>query len=159
MKEIAWILLGWLALVVTANAASFDCTKATLKVEKLVCDTPFISKLDDDLGKAYQEVSHKANKEQKLLLATEQKYWLKNSRNLCTDENCVKQAYQSRLNTLARFFEISKNHLSNESDNMFCAEIRKMKHSVVSTSKGAFQTVYTYALDKSIICMARKVMG
>jgi len=148
MKRIAWVVGGWFALVTTAQAASFDCRKASSTIEKLVCDTPAISKLDDDLGKAYKEATRKANEEQKQRLATDQKYWLKHVRNLCADESCVKQAYQFRLTALTSFFESAAATPSDAPTDAFCTAVRKMKHSVESEIQGAYQTVYTYALDK-----------
>lgn len=105
MKQTTWVVLGWLVLSCAAHAASFDCAKAGAKVEKLVCDTLSISKLDDELGKLYQEVLSKANEEQKQLLVAEQKHWLKHTRNVCGDESCLKVAYWSRQAGLATFFE------------------------------------------------------
>ncbi len=37
------------------HAASFDCSKATSEVEKLICGDEELSKLDDSLNKAYLE--------------------------------------------------------------------------------------------------------
>ncbi|MHB1677390.1 MAG: lysozyme inhibitor LprI family protein [Sulfuriferula sp.] len=54
MNKLILTIIGWFALVMTAQAASFDCGKVVTKVEKLVCANPEISKLDDTLGKAYQ---------------------------------------------------------------------------------------------------------
>ena len=45
MKQTLWIVLGWLMLSFAAEAASFDCTKATSKVEKLVCADAALTKL------------------------------------------------------------------------------------------------------------------
>lgn len=86
-------------------AASFDCGKAQTKVEKLVCNTPAISKLDDEIGKLYQATINKASEEQKQVLVTLQKHWLKHTRNVCKDEVCLKLAYWSRQAELETFFE------------------------------------------------------
>lgn len=67
--------------------------------------TQAISKLDDELGKAYQDVLGKANEEQKQRLMTEQKHWLEHTRNACKNETCFKHAYWSRLAALAAYFE------------------------------------------------------
>jgi uncharacterized protein YecT (DUF1311 family) len=104
MKRIAWIFLGWLVLLTSAQAASFDCGKAATKVENLICSSSYISKLDDDLAKVFQEAIHKANEEQKQRLVNEQKNWLKQSRNICIVEPCFEQAYTSRMEALAKFF-------------------------------------------------------
>lgn len=99
-----------------AQAASFDCGKAASKVEKLVCDNPVISKLDGELGKTYQDDLHKANEEQKQRLITEQKHWLKYTRNACSNETCFKHAYWSRLAELETFFEPHSPLYKKESD-------------------------------------------
>jgi uncharacterized protein len=113
---LAAVLLGWLMMVSTVQAASFDCAKAEIKVEKLVCDTPSIFKLDDELSKLYQDIIGKANDEQKQLLITEQKHWLKYTRNLCEDETCLKLAYWSRQAGLATFFEPKSPLYKHEAD-------------------------------------------
>ena len=43
----------------TASAASFDCAKATLPQEKLVCGDKELSRLDDQMGVAYAQ--HQSN--------------------------------------------------------------------------------------------------
>jgi uncharacterized protein len=119
LKQSVWFsaaLLGCLVLTPSAQAASFDCGKASTKVEKLVCDTPAISKLDNELDKFYQDVLGKANGEQKKLLITEQKHWLKHSRNECKDETCLKLAYWSRQSELVTFFESHSPLYEHESD-------------------------------------------
>jgi uncharacterized protein len=110
------MMVACLVLAVSAQAASFDCAKAGTKVEKLICDTLAISKLDDELGKAYQYDLSKATEEQKQLLITEQKHWLKYTRNACEDETCLKLAYWSRQAGLATFFEPKSPLYKHETD-------------------------------------------
>lgn len=43
------VIFGLLISTGTANAASFDCSKAHTVVEKLVCNTPSLSQADDEL--------------------------------------------------------------------------------------------------------------
>ena len=108
IKRNMWLvaaLLGCLIMALPVRAASFDCGKAETKVEKLVCDNPVISKLDDKLGKTYQNDLNKANDEERQRLITEQKHWLKYTRNVCSNEACFKHAYWSRLAELETFFE------------------------------------------------------
>lgn len=80
-----------------AQAASFDCTTAHSKVEKLICSDPVTSKLDSDLGVAYDRALAKADAEQRKKLQIKEKRWLRNVRNTCTDQACVKLAYWDRL--------------------------------------------------------------
>ncbi len=47
-------ILGTCLLSTYANSASFDCNKAATWVEKTVCDSPELSKLDDTMAKKYK---------------------------------------------------------------------------------------------------------
>lgn len=48
------LLLLTVALPNTANAASFDCTKAGTDQEKMICSDSILSSLDDKLAKTYK---------------------------------------------------------------------------------------------------------
>lgn len=123
MNRLISVLLLWLAVTVQAQAASFDCEKAQSKVEHLVCGdsklskldqklaktfgedyTTSLSKQDDELAQIYQDDLKKTDAEQKQQLITEQKHWLKNTRNVCQDITCLKLAYWSRQAALETFF-------------------------------------------------------
>jgi len=97
MKRLLLIFLGWLILSLAAHAASFDCDKATNKLEKLICFNPAISKLDEELAIAYKAAMQDAN--QANITKQAQRQWLK-ERNNCTDAVCVKNAYETRLSSL-----------------------------------------------------------
>lgn len=98
MKRIIWILFGWLALVATSQAASFDCAKAATKIEKLICADAEISKLDDELNSAYKTALQ--DEKQAASIRQAQKQWMK-ERNGCSDAACAKMAYEVRLSSLA----------------------------------------------------------
>jgi uncharacterized protein len=101
------IILCAFSLLISANiahAASFDCAKATTKVEKLICADPFISRLDGQLSKVYDQDIAKADPEQKHRLVTDERYWLKNMRGWCTTQTCFKHAYWQRLAELETFY-------------------------------------------------------
>ncbi|MDP3479184.1 MAG: lysozyme inhibitor LprI family protein, partial [Desulfoprunum sp.] len=100
MKRVIWIFLGWLALFSTGHAASFDCGKASSKIEKLICDSPSLSALDEDLDKAYKLVQNNSTHEEVQLLIKDQRQWLKGTRNACGDEACLAQAYSSRIEAI-----------------------------------------------------------
>lgn len=90
-----------LALSSSANAASFDCNKASTKVEKTICSVQSVSDLDTELAIVYKQAGSKYKNSQ---LA-----WLK-ERNKCgADGNCLVRQYQSRLAYL-------KGELSNTSN-------------------------------------------
>jgi len=86
-----------LCLAVNVQAASFDCAKASTKVEKIICDNPEISKLDDELSASYKAALQ--NEKQAESIRHAQKQWMK-ERNICIDADCVKRAYEIRLSSL-----------------------------------------------------------
>lgn len=76
-----------------AHAASFDCAIAQSKVEKMVCDNPELSKLDDELAESYRAALREKNKAEATKRA--QKSWLK-GRDACEDMACLNNAYITR---------------------------------------------------------------
>ncbi len=76
-------------------AASFDCQRADTATEHLICSTPAISQLDEELSESYTRAlnSHPAPSE----LRQAQLKWLKEVRNRCTDADCLIRAYRDRL--------------------------------------------------------------
>jgi uncharacterized protein len=97
MKCIVY-LFGSLVLTLPAQAASFDCDKAASKIEKLICGDNELSKLDETLSKTYQQALERNDDKQKA--TKEQRQWLKEVRNACRDMDCLKAAYQERINKL-----------------------------------------------------------
>lgn len=81
-----------------ALAASFDCAKAGTKVENIICNNWEISKLDVDLAVRYKASLEDQTKAESIKQA--QKRWLK-ERNACSDAECVKRAYETRLTQLS----------------------------------------------------------
>lgn len=114
LRLVVGLLLGF--AITQSHGASFDCAKAQTKAEKYVCGNAAISKLDEELAKAYQDVLGKADGEQKTRVIAEQKHWLSHTRNLCATETCFKHAYWSRLAELLTFFEPKSPLYKKESD-------------------------------------------
>lgn len=75
-------------------AASFDCSKASAKVEKMICADPKLSMLDEEMGKVYAEALRKAP--DSAVLKSEQRAWLK-ERNGCADTQCLELKYSGRI--------------------------------------------------------------
>lgn len=94
-------------------SASFDCSKAKTNIEKLICGSQQLSELDSKLEETYLNQRKKTNPVEKNSqkqsnadedrLVAEQKHWLKHTRNACSDEACLKQAYTSRIDALDPF--------------------------------------------------------
>ena len=78
-----------------ANAASFDCAKATTLVEKAICGDSHLSARDDALMAAYKHALVEATDANRL--KAEQRAWLKNVRNQCQDVGCLIRAYDRRI--------------------------------------------------------------
>jgi uncharacterized protein len=78
-----------------AYAASFDCTLASSRVDKLICASPQVSKLDSELDAAYKAALSTSTSPEGV--KTAQRAWLKETRNPCADEACFVTAYQQRV--------------------------------------------------------------
>lgn len=76
-------------------AASFDCSKATTRTEKMVCANPELSQLDESLSRAYRAVQKRFGK----AAARDQRWWLL-LRDECSDESCLKLRYELRIEEL-----------------------------------------------------------
>ncbi len=81
----------------TAQAASFDCAKASHPSEKMICASPLLSTLDEQMAAAYGKARRESPNAE--ALKQEQMQWLKEAR-ACTNEPCMMQAYQTRLMAL-----------------------------------------------------------
>ncbi len=93
-----WIILV-LLVPLQSWAASFDCAKASTKLEKLICSDKELNALDDALGKAYKKAL--GNATDRDALKNGQKEWLKNTLRPCDiDKACLVPAYKNRIAAL-----------------------------------------------------------
>jgi len=99
MKRISGLVsLTTFALAIPAHAASFDCSKAASKIEKMICQDEELSRLDGQLGEKFKvAVRLSAQPDQ---LKNAQRSWLGNTRNPCADKPCLVAAYQLRVQEL-----------------------------------------------------------
>jgi uncharacterized protein YecT (DUF1311 family) len=74
---------------------SFDCNKATSKIDKLICQTPELAKWDGRLAESFHGRYSHASPQEKTELATTQKEWIKR-RNQCETNQCIIDAYRQR---------------------------------------------------------------
>ena len=81
----------------TAISPSFDCRKATIAVEKLICTNSELSKLDASLAETYKEAVSKDSS-----VRDDQRNW-HIERNNCADASCLKTAYEDRISELTNF--------------------------------------------------------
>gem|GEM_PF-2866691 len=92
MNRLIWITLGCL-LLSNATSASFDCAKASSKVEKLICSDSDLSKLDERMSTVYSTAIKSAI--DPVFLRKEQKQW-QIQRNACPDVSCLVNTYATR---------------------------------------------------------------
>lgn len=108
MRLLKRVLLALSVLIVSINAnasvptapsasPSFDCKKAAIAVEKLICNNAELSKLDVSLAETYKEAVSKDRS-----IRDDQRAWNR-EKNKCADVGCLKIAYEDRINDLTNF--------------------------------------------------------
>jgi len=98
MNRLNLIIALTLLTANTACAASFDCTKASTKVEKMICANSELSILDEELNRAYFEAAQSLKNPDDL--RGDQKIWLKYDRGGCKEVNCLLKKYNERIEYL-----------------------------------------------------------
>jgi uncharacterized protein len=82
-----------------SQGASFNCKKASTRIENLICKNTYpsteVSKLDEALSDVYSQELKKAKVP--AALRSEQLDWLKKVRDACVDEYCLEQVYTERI--------------------------------------------------------------
>ena len=105
MTKTFFIILTMVFLSQSINAQSpqeakpsFDCAKATTKVEKMICEDSSgeLQNLDRQISQIYQDTKAKLGKNAKKALLDSQKSWLK-TRERCESKECLKESLQSRI--------------------------------------------------------------
>lgn len=94
MKKLLTLIL---LLNISLFGASFDCKKASGKVEKMICADTELSALDENLSKAFKEALTSTDDRDQL--KKEQFTWMR-ERNKCQDVSCVQSMYSSKIHTL-----------------------------------------------------------
>mgnify|MGYP000853181553 FL=1 len=89
------VLVAMFVATGAIEAASFDCTKATTEVEKLVCADAALSAQDEALAATYRQAASLTTPGDTEPRAS-QRAWLK-QRNACTEAECVANAYRARI--------------------------------------------------------------
>jgi uncharacterized protein len=98
MKPLAVATLALtLSTVAFADGPAFDCSKASSKVEKMICADPTLSSTDSVNADIYKEVVRTADNPNQV--KQEQRQWLK-VRNACQTVDCIAKAYDTRYNQL-----------------------------------------------------------
>lgn len=81
------------------DGPSFDCTKASQRVEFLICNTPELAKLDRTLSTVYKSAMTAAGPNAPRL-QRQQRAWRTEKRDTCSDTACVATSVRERLSIL-----------------------------------------------------------
>ncbi len=98
MTKLIVFLFLCIVLQTDVFAASFDCSKASSKVEKIICSDAELSSLDEKMQKVYK--AKLENSINKYGIRAMQRDWLKIMRKNCSDSACIKQNYEAQIATL-----------------------------------------------------------
>lgn len=98
MKLRPLLLAIMTAIAFPAIAASFDCERPETLVTTLICNSPSLSEMDDELSNLYKE--QRAKSANKTTLKQQQITWLQ-SRDQCEDELCIAVHYKNRIAELS----------------------------------------------------------
>jgi hypothetical protein len=79
--------------------ASFDCAKASSAIEHLICSTPQAADADLRLASAYSAARAKAS--DPAALKADERNWMKNERDACSDAECLVKVTEARIQKLA----------------------------------------------------------
>lgn len=83
----------------TSVHASFDCAKASSPIEHLICSTPQAADADLRLASAYSAARAKAS--DPAALKADQRKWMKDERDACSDAACLLKVTEARIHALA----------------------------------------------------------
>jgi len=123
-----------------SHSASFDCAKAKSFIEKEICSNQELGSLDEKLAESYKNaISSRSNASD---ITNEQRKWLREVRNICTDTNCLIKSYQSRIKEIQEtpLSQVPPKTASNEP--IFDLPPQELKNSIPKTSLAEFETKY-----------------
>ena len=90
-----------LFFVTNAISASFDCAKASTKIEKAICANLEISKLDEEVARLYKELKNIYADSDFVLIKAEQKYWITHRNDSWKGSSmALAQLYKDRIGDL-----------------------------------------------------------
>jgi hypothetical protein len=85
------------------HATSFDCNRGRSLTEKIICNDPALSKLDDTLGQLYWKARRRVINRRAFLTDSDSK-WTWREEN-CRDAACLGTWYATRIDQLQRLIE------------------------------------------------------
>lgn len=96
MNKVMLLAMGALSSLLGSNAhaASFDCRKASTDIEQMICDTPSLSRRDEQLAAAFKSLKNRRTFQ---LIESD---WLATVRDECESTQCLEEAYAEQIGFL-----------------------------------------------------------
>jgi uncharacterized protein len=136
-----------------AQSASFDCTKATLPIERQICSHAGLSLLDEELAETFSMRVQEEDAVAQLVsqLRTSQRAWVR-SRNTCKSAQCLQQSYERRIAELAC---MDGPALASAIGVSTCAsaELRRMDHELVARDPARAQGLEAWRAARGSRCL------
>ncbi|MGM9481148.1 lysozyme inhibitor LprI family protein [Roseateles sp. NT4] len=93
-----------------ASAASFDCATAKKPMERAICESPAVSKLDEEMAHSYQRALRALSSGGASALKTSQRSWLRyadqrcigNQRRESSRDACLERLFRERVGELGQ---------------------------------------------------------
>lgn len=100
--KISLIVLSVLFLISSAQAASFECSTASLEVEKVICADTLLNKADEQMSAYYAKLKSAIGSDESGEMGIEQKLWLMQREIFCPGLSaiCLVNAYGKRIDEL-----------------------------------------------------------
>jgi uncharacterized protein len=98
---LSFLTIPFLASGLTSKGPSFDCKKASIKVEKLICEHDDLKKLDIEIAAMFKKVLGLVSSDRAQAIRNAQKSFLE-KRNQCRAHRCLTTSLEDQLSTLQR---------------------------------------------------------
>ena len=96
LKRLSLALFGASLLPLSAQAASYDCTRADTAAEIAVCSNPTLNRLDEDLAVQYRSLLNRLPPRRAEMVRQDQRSWLAARDSCGADVRCLRARYQER---------------------------------------------------------------
>lgn len=94
----------------TRSNPSFNCANAKTSVEKAICSSPLLGRLDVALAENYKQMMMADfGKGGQINVKAEQRQWVQ-ARNKCQDAECLEQSYRKRIDATCEYGVVSGAH-------------------------------------------------
>lgn len=93
------VLISVFVIPLVLFAAILGCVTASSKIDEIIRSNEELSRLDKTLNNSYLQALNQADIKEKTIESQSQ--WITNERNVCQSVECIKNAYETRIQELA----------------------------------------------------------